>query len=124
MGIGAASHEGGVDVNFALAGRRAKSITSELAGVGALCESTQAPPLYELNLGAHKNQSGCTSQTSCAENSSAQRRLVIVAAESTSEGANIEEALRELLERTRVINTFSVEDYRAFVLRRHGVALR
>ena len=124
MGIGAASHEGGVDVNFALAGRRAKSITSELAGVGALCESTQAPPLYQLNLGAHKNQSGCTSQTSCAENSSAQRRLVIVAAESTSEGANIEEALRELLERTRVINTFSVEDYRAFVLRRHGVALR
>ncbi len=120
IGIGAASHEGDVDINFALADRRAETIVGELAGIGALCERNRPPPLYELNLGAHKNESGCTSQTNCAVSSSPQRRLVIVAAESAADGANIEEALRDVLERTRVINTFSVEDYHAFQVTKHN----
>lgn len=114
VGIGAASHEGTFDANFALADRRARTIAGQLSNIGALCETNTAPPLYELNLGKHKNMSGCTSQTRCATNSSPQRRLVIVAAESVDTGASIEEALKDLLMRTRVINAFAVEDYHSF----------
>ena len=119
IGIGAASHEGARDVNFALADRRATTIVGELASVGALCETNRPPPLYELNLGKHRNLSGCTSRSNCAGSSSPQRRLVIVAAESAAEGANIEEALHDILQRTRVINAFSVDDYFEFRVRKH-----
>ena len=120
VGIGAASHEGPVDANFSLADRRATTITSELSSVGVLCETNSPPPLLELNLGKHRDLSGCTSLSECAGSSSPQRRLVIVAAESADDGANIEEALRDVLERTRVINAFSVSDYHAIAVRRHN----
>lgn len=120
IGIGAASHEGAEDYNRFLADRRATTIVGQLSSVGALCETNTSPPLYELNLGKHKNLSGCTSSEKCASTTSPQRRLVIVAAEKVSEGANVSEALRDILERTRVINAFSVSDYYEFIVKRHA----
>ena len=120
IGIGAASHEGAIESNRQLADRRASTIASELASVGALCETNAAPPIYALNLGKHRNQSGCTSASNCGASTSPQRRLVIVAAESAEEGANIEEAMRDVLERTRVINTFAIADYHDFLVQRHA----
>ena len=119
VGIGTASHEGAADFNRRLAGKRAATIAGELQKVGALCETAKAPPILELNLGKHKDLTGCTSTKSCARSTSPQRRLVIVAAEEVAPGANIEEALQDILKRTRIINTFAVEDYHEFIVNRH-----
>lgn len=120
VGIGTASHEGAADLNRRLAGKRAMTVSSQLNKVGALCEAGAPPPLLELNLGKHKDLSGCTTSQSCAGTTSPQRRLVIVAAEQVAPGANLEEALQDILERTRIINTFAVEDYHDFIVKQHS----
>lgn len=119
VGIGTASREGAADLNRRLAGRRALTVASELRKVGTLCESAKAPPIFELNLGKHKDASGCTAASNCSGTTSPQRRLVIVAAEEVSPGSNLEEALQDILQRTRIINTFAVEDYHEFIVRKH-----
>jgi len=49
---------------------------------------------------------------------------VIVAAEAVAPGADIETALQDILERTRIINTFAVEDYYEFLVKKHRPVAR
>lgn len=80
LGFGAASFEGDEAINRQIAGRRGRTIASQLSQVGTLCETTSGPPLYSVNLGEHIETLDCGNSAECRAQTSGQRRLVFLIA--------------------------------------------
>lgn len=113
IAIGAASHEGSAEYNAVLAGNRAKYVTEQLATVGNLCEDATGPPLYLVNMGEYREEASCT-LADCRISTAAQRGLVIVAAENSSNGIDFKSAINAGLNSPQLGTVFSAEDYSMF----------
>jgi hypothetical protein len=105
--VGAASFEGATDRNHRLAGARAETITQNLYGTRATCPEGRIPLLFNLNVGENQEQ---------VPQSSIQRRVVLVVAEKIAIDVNLEQALRNALDRQNVFREVSLAEYDLFDL--------
>ncbi|MEO0466812.1 MAG: hypothetical protein AAF216_09735 [Pseudomonadota bacterium] len=109
--VGAASHEGATAINHRLSQNRATAIGAALNGSRADCTGATLPILYTLSLGEHQNREGSAADPN---RTTAQRRVIIVAAEDIMLGVNLREALRQGIETQNVFKAVSVDDYDLF----------
>jgi hypothetical protein len=105
--VGAASFEGATDRNHRLAGARAETVTQNLYGTRETCQEGRIPLLFNLNVGENQES---------VPQSSIQRRVVIVVAEKIAIDVNLEEALRNALDRQSVFREVSLAEYDLFDL--------
>jgi|GEM_PF-1738636 len=105
--VGAASFEGATDRNHRLAGARAETVTQKLYGTRETCSEGRIPLLFNLNVGENQEP---------VPQSSIQRRVVIVVAEKIAIDLNLEEALRNALDRQNVFREVSLAEYDLFDL--------
>jgi len=105
--VGAASFEGATDRNHRLAGARAETITQNLYATRTTCPEGRIPLLFNLNVGENQEQ---------VPQSSIQRRVVLVVAEKIAIDVNLEQALRNALNRQNVFREVSLAEYDLFDL--------
>ncbi|MEM1105095.1 MAG: hypothetical protein AAGH87_01800 [Pseudomonadota bacterium] len=112
--VGAASHEGPTAGNHRLARARAATVIERLQANRGACPPGQVPIFFAVTLGEHQNEMACPAGAPCSDDTSPQRRVVLVAAETATLGVDLQQALRAAIIRQDVFRGFSIDDYDLF----------